>query len=214
MLGGGFALAAYIDRWRNTKDIDLYILPEQSQHFIDALANAGFVDYYSQLPYDRGWIYRSYREGVIVDLIWSMANRRAQVEESWFQSARSIVIRDEPLQVLPAEELLWCKLYVMQRDHCDWTDVLNLLYASGAWLDWDRLLRRVGHDFAVLRAALTLFSWLCPGRVAQFPAKVRRQFQLPESTLISAQEEQRRPRLIDSRAWFAPFQPDDVPLEV
>src|ERR1051325_10484166 len=27
LLGGGFALAAYIGRWRNTKDIDFYIFP-------------------------------------------------------------------------------------------------------------------------------------------------------------------------------------------
>src|SRR5881296_363074 len=129
MLGGGFGLAAYIGHWRNTKDIDLYILPESRQPFIEALAKAGFADYHDQLPYDRGWIYRSYRQGVIVDLIWSMANRRAQADESWFKNSKPMAIRDEVVQVIPAEELLWCKLYVFQRDHCDWPDVFNLLYA-------------------------------------------------------------------------------------
>jgi len=213
MLGGGFGLAAYIGHWRNTKDIDLYILPESRQPFIEALAKAGFADYHDQLPYDRGWIYRSYRQGVIVDLIWSMANRRAQADESWFKNSKPMAIRDEVVQVIAAEELLWCKLYVFQRDHCDWPDVFNLLYATGPWLDWERLLKKVGDDWQVLKAALTLFHWICPSRAGQFPAKIREQFELVKSP-ATAEEEQRRVKLLDSRAWFAPLTPRDLPLEV
>src|SRR5437899_164935 len=51
MLGGGFGLAAHIGHWRNTKDIDLYILPESRAPLAEALSKAGFVDYYDQLPY-------------------------------------------------------------------------------------------------------------------------------------------------------------------
>src|SRR5437870_960878 len=149
MLGGGFGLATYIGHWRNTKDIDLYILPEGAPVLAQALGQAGFSDYYEQLPYDRGWIYRSYRQGLIVDLIWSMANRRAQVEQDWFAHAKPILLRDELLQILPPEELLWCKLYVFQRDHCDWPDLFNLLYAVGPALNWPRLLKRVGTDLPV-----------------------------------------------------------------
>src|SRR5262245_13256210 len=72
MLGGGFALATYVGRWRNTKDIDFYIHKQHRQAAIDALAEVGFEDYFSQLPYDRKWIYRSTRSGVIVDIIWAM----------------------------------------------------------------------------------------------------------------------------------------------
>ena|ERR1043165_7022624 len=214
MLGGGFGLATYVGHWRNTKDIDLYILPESQKVLAKALAKAGFADYYEQLPYDRGWIYRSYREGVIVDLIWSMANRRAQVHEDWFQHATSIVLQDELLQVLPPEELLWCKLYVFQRDHCDWPDLLNLLYATGPTLNWSRLLQRVGKDWPVLKSLLTLFSWVCPNRAALIPASVREDFELSESPAVSAEEEQRRVKLLDSRGWFAPFHPKHLPLQV
>src|SRR5438309_11649342 len=59
MLGGGFALGVYTDRWRNTKDIDFYVLPEMEEPLIEALGQAHFVDFHEQLPYDRGWIYRS-----------------------------------------------------------------------------------------------------------------------------------------------------------
>ena len=30
--------------------------------------------------------------------------------------------------MLPPEELIWAKLYVLQRDRSDWPDILNLLY--------------------------------------------------------------------------------------
>src|SRR5438552_20733 len=40
LLGGGFALGAYIGRWRNTKDIDFYILPQDREVAVNALAKA------------------------------------------------------------------------------------------------------------------------------------------------------------------------------
>jgi hypothetical protein len=214
MLGGGFGLATYADRWRDTKDIDFYILPRDQAPIAKALVKAGFSDYYPQLAYDRGWIYRSVKDGVIVDMIWSMANRRATVDESWFERARTIAIREKTLAVIPPEELLWCKLYVMQRDHCDWLDVLNLLYAAGPSLIWEHLLGRVGQEFQLLQSCVQLFDWLSPNRAAQFPARIRKHFRLPEPVIVSPEEERRRVRLLDSRAWFAPFQSPDAPMEV
>src|SRR5437762_923395 len=54
LLGGGFGLAAYTGRWRNTKDMDLYILPKDRERMVHVLTKAGFGDYYDTLPYDRG----------------------------------------------------------------------------------------------------------------------------------------------------------------
>jgi len=214
MLGGGFALAAYTGRWRNTKDIDFYVLPGQRQKFIDAINEAGFVDYYNQLGYDRGWIYRGFRDGTIVDLIWSMANRRAEAQPSWFEHGTDLEVRGEPLKVIAPEELLWCKIYVMQRDHSDWPDVLNLLYAAGARLDWDRVLANVKEDLPVVRALLTLFGWLCPSRASELPVSLKRRLNLAPTTKVPLQEEERRIRLLDSRNWFAGRLPHDKVLEI
>jgi len=214
MLGGGFALAAYTGRWRNTKDIDFYVLPHQRQHFVDALTRAGFSDYYDQLAYDRGWIYRGFRDGTIVDLIWAMANRRAEAAESWFKHATELTVREEKLHVIAPEELLWCKMYVLQRDHSDWPDLLNLLYAAGPQLDWSRVLKHLGDDTPVLASLLALFGWLCPKRAAQLPEGLRRQLHLPPPKPVSDDEESRRIRLLDSRNWFAARLPVDKVLEV
>jgi hypothetical protein len=76
-LGVAFALAAYTGIWRNTKDLDLYILPPDRNTIMGLLTQAGLADHYDQEPYDRSWIYRSHQEEVIVDAIWAMANGRA-----------------------------------------------------------------------------------------------------------------------------------------
>ncbi len=214
LLGGGFGLAVFTGRWRNTKDIDFYILPRDREAMIAALSSMGFVDYFDQRPYDPGWIYRSVRDNIIVDIIWSMANRRAVVDELWFKRAQTVVIRDETIQIVPAEELLWCKLYILQRDHCDWTDIFNLLHAVGPQIEWSHLLERVGSDIPLLQAALTVFTWLCPKRAAALPPRLRQKLCLSKPEKDARECEPDRIRLLDSRNWFAAYQPKDKYLEV
>jgi hypothetical protein len=211
LLGGGFALAAYVGRWRNTKDIDFYIMREDRDRAVEALSKAGFEDYFSKLPYDRNWIYRSTRNGLIVDIIWAMANQRAQTDEIWFQRSRPITVRGEPLSVVPMEEFLWCKLYIMQRDHCDWTDVFNLIYAIGPQLNWAHLLTRLEEDWPLLKGVLTVFGWLCPARARKLPRSLTKKLELPEPM---RRKKRNHIRLLDTRGWFAALLPKNKPLEV
>ena len=95
LVGGGFARAAFTGHWRDTKDIDFYIRPQDRVRAERALTKAGFADYFQKLRYDRAWIYRSYKQKVIVDIIWAMANQRAQVDQEWFEHAPALTIRGE-----------------------------------------------------------------------------------------------------------------------
>lgn len=214
LVGGGFGLAGYTGRWRNTKDLDLYILPGDRDAMVAALSNIGFNDYFGRRPYDPGWIYRSIRKNIIVDIIWSMANRRAKVDEVWFERARAVTVREETLHLVPAEELLWCKLYILQRDHCDWPDIFNLLQAVGPQLDWEHMLERTEEDLPLLRAALTIFDWLCPGRAAELPSWLRKQMGLQGAKQRREKCERERIKMLDSRNWFASLQSEDKFLEV
>src|SRR5215210_1712277 len=90
LLGGAFGLAAYTGRWRNTKDLDFFVLPSDKDKVVDALTKIGFEDYHSTLAYDRGWIYRAVRNDAIVDVIWQTPNRRTVVDEEWFQRGRPV----------------------------------------------------------------------------------------------------------------------------
>lgn len=214
LLAGAIALAIYTGHWRNTKDIDVVIRAEDRERAVDALRRAGFEDYFDRQAYDRSWIFRGYRDGVLFDVIWALPNHRVGIDADWFAHATSVTLRGRRYAVAPAEEIVRVKLYVMQRERCDWVDVLNVLAATAERLAWPRLVERMGRDLPLLHAALAIFNWMCPGRAHALPAWVRKQFALPrvEAEDLAATEE-RRVRLFDSRPWFALHQPADRPLE-
>src|SRR5687767_10115178 len=85
VLGGAFGLATYTGRWRNTKDMDFFVRPSDKDRVVEALLKIGFQDYYPQLAYDRGWIYRAVRDDILVDVIWGTPNRLTEVDDDWFK---------------------------------------------------------------------------------------------------------------------------------
>lgn len=202
-VGGAFAIATYTGHLRITKDLDLYTMPPHREALIRILSREGLADYHSRQPYDREWIYRGIRDGTIVDVIWSMANRRSLVDNDWIHRGPEINLRGDALRVLPPEELVWAKLYVIQRDRCDWTDILNILYSTAATLDWKHLLARVGADAPLLAAVMSVFAWLFPGRVDELPAWLWEKLHLsPFPAAGQPDVERERVRLLDSRPWF------------
>lgn len=200
-LGGAFALATHTGKWRNTKDLDFFVAPEHRERMIEIVTCAGLVDYYDVLEYDRGWIYRSHRNGTIVDVIWTTANRRAHVDEGWLTRGPELEFRGERARVIPVEELIWAKLYVFHRDRCDWTDVWNLLYAAGPTLDWEHLLFRLEDDALLLSGALATFAWLCPGRASALPTWLWERLPRP-GPAAGPPVDPHRVDLLDSRPWF------------
>jgi hypothetical protein len=203
-LGGAFAFGAYTGQWRNTKDLDIYVQPQHRDTMVEVLARSGLSDYYVLLPYDRRWIYRGFIDGTIVDIIWAMANQRAQVDETWITAGREVAIDGEPLRAIPAEELIWAKIYIVQRDRCDWPDVLNVIHAAGGSLDWKRLLDRLGRDWQVLRSVLALFCWVAPGRARSLPEWLWERVDLAVPGPAAEDVDQRNVDLLDTRTWFAP----------
>ncbi len=202
--GGAFAVATYTGKWRDTKDMDLYILPEERETIKSALTEAGLSDYYPIKDYDRSWIYRAHDGDVIVDAIWAMANHRAEVDRDWLARGPLVTFDDEAIHVVPPEELIWSKLYVLQKDRCDWPDVLNIVHALGPELDWRRLLQRVGPDDArLLDGLLSVFRWLTPERAKELPSWL---WQAHGKSRTSEEETANHVRLLDSRPWFRPME--------
>ena len=54
-----------------------------------------------------------------------------EVDDEWFEHAPEISVHGQTLLVAPAEELLWCKLYVLQRDRCDWPPFTSVPKTAG-----------------------------------------------------------------------------------
>jgi len=196
-IGGGFATNAYTGAWRNTKDLDLFVLARDRDRFVELLTGLGMDDYYDQKPYDRSWIYRSWRDDQIVDVIWQMANHRAAVDEIWLESGPCMKLDGEYFRLIPPEETLWAKLYVLQNDRCDWPDAMNLMNTVGPELDWARLIERVGTDIPLLTGLLSVFAWICPNRARDLPAWIWNRLDAcrPGSGESLA-------HLLDSRPWL------------
>lgn len=208
-VGGGIAAMAYADQSRDSKDLDLYIVQDNRPAMIDVLTRLGFVDYYDQKPYERHWIYRAFRDGTIVDVMWSMANRRGCVDSRWLRGPM-FCIDDLHIRLLPPEEILWTKLYVLQRDRSDWTDALNMLYVVGGSLNWNRLFDRVGEDIGLLAGLVAVFRWLAPGRAGNLPSFIWRRLQIDPPAGESAPEYRvDRARLLDTRPWFTPMMDEE-----
>lgn len=200
--GGSLALAYHARLNRCFKDLDLYTLPEDKDRLIAILNEAGFEDYYDRAPYDRGWIYRGFLDDVIVDIIWTMANRRASVDAAWLNRGPVVDFNGDPLRLMPVEEMIWTKLYVLQRERCDWPDLLNVLDWTSARIDWPYLLGRIGSDAPLLASVAQVFCWLKPERTADFP----RELWLAMPTFLGEQGSREtttaRAALLDSRPWL------------
>lgn len=202
-LGGAFAVAAYTGAWRNTKDLDLYVTPQHRDEMIEVLLRHGFSDYFETHAYDRWWIYRGYKQGMIVDVIWAAANHRIQVQDWWIAGPEA-EIRGHRLRVLPIEVIVQDKLYIMQRERCDWPDVLNLLYSAGEFLDWERLLRELKDDTQLLAGILSVYRWLAPGTALTVPVWVWQRAGIAPPSEKSPEIIQGRVELLDRRPWFGP----------
>ncbi len=203
-VGGAFALAVHTGCCRNTKDLDLYVLPEHRDRMIACVTDLGLTDYYEKVPYDRWWIYRGTKDGTIVDVIWAMANHRSQIDDLWM-SGPEVDIRGRRVKVLPPEAMLWDKLYIMQRDRCDWPDVMNLLYFTGRQLDWEYLLHRIAEDSPLLAGALSVFRWFSPGAAQALPRWIWDRLHLPPMPAAPLPEmDRRRVSLLDTRPWYGP----------
>ena len=202
-LGGGLAIGLYTGKPRNTKDLDIYINPSDRDRVVQMMTDCGLLDYFDKKPYDRAWIYRGYQDDTIVDAIWAMANKRTTVDDIWLKDGAMIKMFDKHIRVIPAEELIWSKLYVMQRDRCDWPDIINVICACGPYLNWGHLTSRLAEDLPLLRGVLSVVSWISPKEALSIPRRVWESMGLP-TPRIERDPEGRPPRpdLLDTRPWF------------
>jgi hypothetical protein len=158
VVGGTYALERLAGLARQTKDLDLFIRREDWARTASTLAVAG-VDAHIEFSH---WLGKAHRRDRIVDLIFAGGNGLARVDDEWITHGTPGVILGCPVHICPAEEMIWSKAFVMERERFDGADVLHIVRASGAHLDWARLLRRFGDQSSVLLSHLVLFPFVYP----------------------------------------------------
>jgi hypothetical protein len=115
------------------------------------------------------WLAKAFYGEDFIDIIFSSGNGIATVDDAWFAHAVEAQMLGRTIKICPAEETIWSKAYVMERERYDGADVAHLLRACGAQMDWPRLLQRFGEHWAVLLSHLILFNFIYPSDRAQIP---------------------------------------------
>lgn len=167
LVGGAYAFARYTGIERHTKDFDIFIKREDFDRASEVLERAG---YKTELTFPH-WIGKAYdKDGDdFIDLIFSAGNAVAEVDNLWFKYAVPEKVLGLDVKLIPAEEMLWSKGLIMERERFDGADVAHVLYAVGAKLDWKRLLRRYGKFWRALYAHLILFGFIYPSDRSRIP---------------------------------------------
>jgi len=164
-VGGAFAFSHFTGIQRPTKDFDLFVRREHIERALDTLATAGF---HSELTFPH-WLGKARSDEFLVDLIFGSGNGVAPVDDGWFEHAVQAEAVGVPVLLCPAEELLWSKAFVMERERYDGADVIHILHTQRRRLDWTRLVDRFGGHWRILLLNLVLYGFVYPGEDSPAP---------------------------------------------
>lgn len=170
LVGGAYALEVHTGIVRRTKDFDIFMMEQDVRPALDLLARAG---YQTELTFPH-WIGKAFSGEDFIDVIFNSGNGLCPVDQVWFDNAVTGTVLGMQLPLCPAEETIWQKAFILERDRCDVADVAHLLRHTGTRLDWQRLVRRFGKQWRVLLAQIVLFDFIYPGHRDSVPASVRR----------------------------------------
>lgn len=170
LVGGAYAYARYTGIERHTKDFDVFVRPEDFDRALEVFLQKGWK---TERTFSH-WLGKGYHGEDFVDVIFSSGNGIARVDEIWFEHAVEETVLDYRTKLIPAEEMIWSKSFIMERERFDGADVAHVLHARSGELDWDRLLRRFEPNggWRVLLAHLILFGYIYPGDAHLIPNRV------------------------------------------
>jgi hypothetical protein len=158
LVGGTYALEHHADLVRQTKDLDLFVRRADWSRIADTLAPFGIR---CELVFSH-WLGKAFDAGHFVDMIFAGGNGLVEVDDDWLTNGVPSVVLEVPVHLAPAEEMIWSKCYVMERERFDSADVTHILRKSGPAIDWMRLIRRFGTHAPVLLSHLLIFQFAYP----------------------------------------------------
>jgi hypothetical protein len=170
MVGGAYALKVHTGIWRDTKDLDLFLRKDRVEAALESLTRAGFRTEFT----DRLWIAKAFDGPYFIDLIFSSGNGVAVVDEQWMRRAVTAEVLGRKALIVPAEEMIWQKAFIQERERFDGADIHHLLRAKGASLDWQHLLDRFQSHWQLLLVQLITFRFSFPCDKKQVPSWVMR----------------------------------------
>lgn len=158
LIGGGHAFNAYTKMERKSKDFDVFVREEDCEQTFALMREIGLA---TELTFPH-WLGKAHSNGVTIDIIYGSGNGMAPVDDEWFAHAIPGELWGQPVRFTPAEELIWSKAFIMERERYDGGEIAHLLHSCAEDLDWARLLARFGPHWPVLLSHLVLFHFIYP----------------------------------------------------
>ena len=172
LLGGAYAFMEYTGIERYTKDLDLFIKPADCETLLEVLADEGFD---TEITF-RHWLGKALKdEETVIDIIFGSGNGICLVDDVWFERSVPYRFLDLSVRLIPREEMIWSKGFILERNRFDGADIAHLLRAQSPTLDWDHLLWRFGAHWRLLLSHLILFGFIYPEEKARIPSRVMRE---------------------------------------
>ncbi len=207
LVGGAYAFERYTGIARHTKDFDVFIRPSDADRILQLLSGTGFETERTH-PHFLGKVYDGES---FIDVIFGSGNGVTEIDDAWFTHAVADEVLGIPVRLMPPEEMLWSKAFIMERERYDGADVAHLLRARADALDWSRVLDRFGAYWRVLLAHLVLFGFIYPAERSRIPERVMRDLlgrlgreldaPPPEGTLCRGTVLSRAQYLVDIERW-------------
>jgi hypothetical protein len=170
LVGGGFALREHTGIVRQSKDLDVFVLPRDIEAILATLKEANFDTEFTH-PH---WLGKVFDGNDFVDIIFNSGNGLSPVDEAFFTHAREATLFEVKVLLCPPEEMIWSKAFVMERERYDGADIAHLIHESTQEMDWGRLLNRFGEHWRVLLSHLILFGFIYPDDKSLIPNWVMR----------------------------------------
>jgi hypothetical protein len=166
LIGGAFALESYTGLVRRTKDLDIFVRPGDCDRLLSGLRRKG---YETEIRFPH-WLGKAFKDGHFIDVVFNSGNGICRVDDRWFDHAVPGDLLGVQVAIVPAEEMIWSKAFIMVRERYDGGDIAHVLRARAKVLDWARLLSRFHRHWRVLLSHLVLFGFIYPGHRLQVPA--------------------------------------------
>jgi hypothetical protein len=165
VVSGAVALGHYTGLWRNTKDLDLFLVRQDLTAALTALVTQGYT---VGVPAAH-WLAHANKGQYYVDLIHGFGGWRAAVDNEWYLQGPPATLLGQKVRVAPVEELIWIKSYVAHRERFDGADILHLIQSCHATMDWSHLLQRYGPCWQLLLFYLNLYLFSYPSQRNDIP---------------------------------------------
>ncbi|AKD03940.1 nucleotidyltransferase [Pontibacter korlensis] len=158
MVGGGFALRLYTDIIRDTKDLDIFCKGGDTPAILKLFKENGFE---TELT-DARWLAKAIKGEQFMDIIFNNPGNHCAVDDSWFERSTPSELLGIKVKVIPAETLIWSKLYVQNRERYDGADINHLILRYGDKLDWKWLWQHMETHWQLLLAQFLSFQFVYP----------------------------------------------------